>query len=57
MEVENSSHIVLRLVDKLLVVSIAKHGENSSLNTKRGLNNVRNVSFIGLGIKVGKILS
>ena len=56
MEVKNGSDVILCLVDDLLVISVAKNRKNCSFNTQRGLNNVRNISFVSLGIKVGKIL-
>ncbi len=56
-ETENGSYVVLCLVNDLLVVSVAKHGENGSLNAERGLNDVGNVVLVGLLIEVGKILA
>jgi len=57
MEVHNGSYIVLSLVDNFLIVSIAKYCQNASFYAERRLNNVGDVSLIGLGIEVGEILS
>ena len=54
----NSTHIGLFLcADVLLVISLGDNGQEESFNAERRLDNVRNISLIGLGVKVVKRLA
>ena len=53
MEAHNRSHIGLVLgADILLVVSFHQNGQEQSFNAKRRLDNIWNVSFVCLRVKV-----
>ena len=57
MEVHDGSDIILLGIDDLFVICVAEDRENGSLNAKGRLDDVRDISFVCLGIEVGKILA
>ena len=58
METHNCSDVGLFLcAEVLLVVSLNENGQEQSFNTEGRLDNVRNVSLVGLGVKVIKRLA
>ena len=57
METENNTNVVLLCINDFLVVSLCEDCKEESLNTERGLNNVRNVSLVCFGIEIIKALA
>ena len=57
MEAENGSYVVLFCVNDFLVVSLAEEGESYAVCAERRLDDVRNISFVCVGIEVVKRLS
>ena len=57
MQMHYNACIILFCINDLLIVSIAKHRQNSTLNTQAGLYYVRNVVLVSLRVKISKILT
>ena len=55
MEMKHGSHIAA--LQLFLVVSAAEESQNHAVSSQRGLNNIRNVFFLGLIVEVAHILA
>ena len=60
MQAQNGADIVIALLvltHNFLIVSIAEDGQNGTLNTQGGLNDIGNIVLVGFLIVVGQILA
>jgi len=52
MEAKNDTDVILGGVYHFFVIRITKEGKEDTVSTKRGLDDIGNISFVGLGIEI-----